>query len=366
MAMAPLHFLGAPLKEIDTPALLIDLDLMERNLRTLADFMAAGTSTLRPHAKTHKCPEVARLQLAHGARGITCAKLGEAEALVEGGINDILIANQIVGSIKIKRLMDLAQRADISVAVDSIDNAQAISEAAAARGLRVGVMVETNIGQNRCGLATTEDVLRLSQQVAELPGLRFLGLMGYEGHTVLLPNRAERESQCRKAMGLLMENVQAVEEAGIPVNVVSAGGTGTYNITARYPGITELQAGSYVFSDARYRQVMPDFECALTLLATVISRPAHSRVIVDAGRKAISDDFGLPLSKDHPELIMAGLSEEHGALEARHGSALKVGDKIELLPSHGCTTVNLHDWFYCHRNGRIEAIWRIAGRGKFQ
>ncbi len=362
----PQDRLGAPIGEIDTPALLIDLDIMESNLRRMATFLESCQAVLRPHAKTHKCAELALEQIKYGARGITCAKLGEAEALVAGGITDILIANQIVGPTKIGRLMRLAGRAKLSVAVDCADNARNLSAAARESGVSVGLLVEVDVGMHRCGVAPGDEAVRLCHRVADLPGLRFEGLMGYEGHTVFIPDREMREQLCRQAMNLLVDTVQAVEASGLPVGVVGAGGTGTYDITARYPRVTEIQAGSYVLMDTTYRRILEDFDCALTVLTTVISRPAGDRVIVDVGRKGISDDFGLATPKGRAELTFVSLSEEHGKLEVNGSTGLRVGDKFELLPSHCCTTINLHDWFFCHRKGIVESVWSIAGRGRFQ
>lgn len=363
---SPQDYLGAPVEEVDTPALLVDLDIIEGNLRRMASFLESGQAVLRPHVKTHKCPELALRQIEYGARGITCAKLGEAEVMVQGGVADILIANQVVGKTKIGRLMELAGRVNLTVAVDSAENALDLSSAAQQRGVEVGVLVEVDVGMHRCGVAPGQEAVRLCHAVAGLKGLRFVGLMGYEGHAVFLPDRQQREEECRKAMGLLVDAVLAVEASGLEVKVVSAGGTGTYDVTGRYPRVTEIQAGSYVLMDATYRRIVPEFECALTLLTTVISRPTETRVIVDVGRKGISDDFGLPVPADRQDLAMVSLSEEHGKLEASGRTDLRVGDKIELLPSHCCTTINLHDVFYCHRQGRVEAVWSIAGRGKLQ
>jgi D-serine deaminase-like pyridoxal phosphate-dependent protein len=321
---------------------------------------------LRPHAKTHKTPIIAHKQLAAGAIGITCAKLGEAEVMVEGGVRDILLANQIVGTHKISRLVSLARHADLIVAVDDELNVQDLSQAAQAAGVSLRVLVEIDIGMRRCGVAPGEPTLSLAQQVEKAPGLKFAGLMGYEGHLVFVPSLEERVHRVHTDMQLLIDTVSFLESRGLPVGIVSAGGTGTAMITGRLPRITEIQAGSYVFMDGRYKTIEGvDFACALTLLTTVVSRPRPDRVIIDAGMKTLTHEFGLPRFKERDDLELLGLSEEHGTVKLNDPSvALKPGDKLEIVPSHGDTTLNIHDWYYGLRRGRVEALWPIAARGK--
>ncbi|MDD5082326.1 MAG: DSD1 family PLP-dependent enzyme [Dehalococcoidales bacterium] len=359
--------IGIPKIEIDTPALLIDLTVMERNIARMAAYFRVVKAKLRPHTKTHKLPLLAHQQIAAGAIGVCCAKLGEAEVMVNGGIRDILIANQVIGRQKIARLVSLAHHSDIMVAVDNPDNVANLSAAAQVGGVTLRVLVEVNVGMNRCGVEPGEPALVLARKVMAAPGLKFAGLMGYEGHLVFVTDYQERAARTKTAMRLLTDTVKLVESAGIPVEIVSAGGTGTYNITAEIPGITEVQAGSYIFMDGRYRNILPDFDCALTLLTTVISRPGADRAVIDAGRKAITDEFGPPTVIGISGAKLVNLSEEHGTL-VLEGDArqLEVGDKIELLPSHGDTTINIHSHYFAIRNGSLEAIWEIAGRGKFR
>jgi D-serine deaminase-like pyridoxal phosphate-dependent protein len=361
--------LRIPKEEIDSPALLIDLAAMEANLRRMADFFRHREARLRPHAKTHKCPTIAKRQLDLGAIGITCAKLGEAEVMAKAGVRDILIANQIIGSAKISRLVNLAQTADVMVAADDAQNMRTLSAAASAQNVKIRVLVEVNIGMGRCGVEPGQAALALAQEIDRCPGLVFAGLMGYEGHLVFLPSLKERTERCRQAMSLLLESKDLIERTGLPVTIVSAGGTGTYAITGEIPGVTEVQAGSYLFMDGRYRGIegLEDFPCALTLLATVISRPHPQRAIIDAGMKSITHEFGLPQVKDRPGAKLVALAEEHGIISLEEPDPhLKVGDKIELIVSHGCTTINLHDQYYTIRDGFLEAIWPIAARGAFQ
>ncbi len=357
----------AKIRELDTPALVIDLDTMERNLRRMAEWFAGRPCALRPHAKTHKCTEVARRQVKLGAIGITCAKLGEAEAMAAGGIEDILIANQVVGAVKLRRLASLARRAMITVAVDDLANAAEIGQVVRHAGATVGVLIEVDTGMGRCGIPPDEaSVVRFAQELSRIPGLRFRGLMGYEGHAVLVDDPAERRAKAQAAARALLGCVAAVRNAGIPVEIVSGGGTGTYDITGSMEGITEIQAGSYVFMDARYRRVRPEFENALFLASTVVSRPAPDRVILDAGMKSISHEFGPPPVVEPEGLQVVSLSEEHVKCVATAGSSdLEPGDQVWLLPTHCCTTINLHDRYWCVRGGKVEATWAIEARGKF-
>jgi D-serine deaminase-like pyridoxal phosphate-dependent protein len=362
----PEPVVGCLKEDIDTPALLIDLPAMERNIARMASFFADKQAKLRPHAKTHKCPIIAHKQLAAGNTvGITCAKLGEAEVLVEGGIKDILIANQIIGRQKIARLVALARHADVMVAVDNAANVDDLSAAAVAAGASLRVLVEVNIGMNRCGVEPGEPALALARRVAEAKGLRFTGLQGYEGHLVMHPDPDERRARALEAMQTLVAARRYIEDAGLPIAIVSGGGTGTYYVSGTVPGVDEIQAGSYVFMDTKYRSVGIDFECALTVLATVISRPNPLVAVTDAGAKVLTSEFGMPEAKGIDGVAGLRLSEEHGKMtfEAAN-SSLKVGDKIEFFVSHGCTTINLHDRYYGVRDARLEAVWDIAGRGK--
>ncbi len=352
--------------DLDTPALVIDVPAMERNIARMDAFFADKKAKLRPHAKTHKCPTISHKQLAAGhAVGITCAKLGEAEALAAAGIKDILIANQIVGPQKIARLMGLAHQADVMVAVDDPVNVEQLSAAAVDAGVRLRVLVEVNIGMNRCGVEPGEPALELARKVAEAKGLRFMGLQGYEGHLVMHPNLDERRQRTLAAMKSLVDTRHLIEGAGLEVTIVSGGGTGTYDITGTIEGVDEVQAGSYVFNDVRYRSVGAHFDCALTVLATVISRPTPTVAVTDAGHKVLTSEFGLPELIGVEGASLTRLSEEHGKVEFEAPNRdLRPGDKVEFIPSHGCTTINLFDCYHVVRDDRLEAVWNIAGRGK--
>ena len=359
---------GTHYLELDTPALLLDLDAFEHNLNKMAQFFADKPASLRPHAKTHKCPEIARRQVQAGAIGITCAKVGEAEVLVEAGIEDILIANQVVGEFKIARLTDLAAHAELMVAVDDPANVTALSRACQAKGISLRVLVEVDIGMHRCGAQPGAPTLGLAQQVADSPGLRLAGLMGYEGHLVSIVDPEERRTRVLQALVPLQETRDLLEENGLPVEIVSGGGTGTYDVSGTYPPMTEIEAGSYVLMDASYSAVRPEFETALTILSSVISRPTPERVVTDAGMKAISTDHGLPVPIEIPGASIRRLSEEHGLLELADPGAvqLRPGDKVRLIPGHCCTSANLYDHLHVIRDGTLVDIWPIAARGRAQ
>jgi D-serine deaminase-like pyridoxal phosphate-dependent protein len=359
---------GVALRELDTPALLLDLDAFERNVQKMASFFADKSAALRPHAKTHKCPQVALRQLETGAIGITCAKVGEAEVMAQAGVRDILIANQVVGPIKIGRLTELARHCDLMVAVDDADNVRALAQACTAKGVQLRVLVEVDIGMGRCGVQPGPPALGLAQQVSEAPSLRFMGLMGYEGHLVLHEASPEKEQKVREAFVPLQETCELLHKAGLPVQIVSGGGTGTYDVTSTCPLVTEVQAGSYVFMDSTYLRVRPEFEAALTVLSTVVSRPTVERVIVDAGVKAMTREFGLPQVFEVKGVTVQHLSEEHAILVVNGSDAprWRPGDKIRFLPSHCCTTVNLYDALYIIQDGVLVDVWPIAARGRAQ
>ena len=363
-------FIGMHKTELDTPALLIDLDKMEANIRTMAAYFSTVNAQLRPHVKTHKTPIISHKQIAAGAIGVTCAKLGEAEAIIHAGIRDVLIANQIVGAQKIARLINLAKHSEIMVAVDNAQNVRAISEAASAKDANVRILVEVNVGMDRCGVESGEPALELAELIRKSPNVEFAGLMGYEGHTVAKPDKAERNAAAREAIQILVDAKHYLEKRGVPVSIMSGGGTGTFNITGSIPEMTEVQAGSYVLMDSTYGNVQgigEHFERALSVLATVVSRPAPDRIIVDTGLKVLAKEFGIPQPVGVTGVEMTGLSEEHGKmLVSDENVSLSPGDKLEILPTHCCTTVNLHDRYYGIRNDIVESVWEIAARGKAQ
>lgn len=344
--------------DIDTPALLLDLDAVEENIAAMAAFFRNRPQKLRPHFKTPKTPEVARRQLAAGAIGITAAKLGEAEVLERAGLGPILIANQIAGPAKIDRLFSIAARVETIATVESEFNIRELEQGAVRCGRGLDVIIEVDTGMHRCGAETPDETVAMARRIARGP-LRYRGIMGYEGHAVLIPDAEKRRATAVKALQILSRHVQALRAAGMPPEIVSAGGTGTYDIAGSWPDVTEVQAGSYVFMDGAYRIVRPDLgRPALTILATVISRRGD-RAIIDAGMKALTNEFGPPMGKDAPVKV-ARLSEEHGHLEARDLEIVP-GAKIEIIPSHGDTTINLHSEYYVVRGDEVVAIWPVEG-----
>ena len=353
---------------LDTPSLIVDLPTYERNLRRIAGTLREAGVGWRPHTKGQKIPALAHKALALGAIGVTCAKLGEAEVMAAAGIRDVLIANQIVGDQKIARLVNLLPHADVAVAVDSLANVDALDRAARTKGVRLRVVVEVNVGMDRAGVEPGEPTVAFAREVARQPGLRLAGLMAWEGHAVKIADPAEKRRAVEQAVGLLTGSAALCREAGLPIEIVSCGGTGSYEITSRLPGVTEIQAGGGAFGDLYYREHMHiDHELALTVLATVTSRPTPTRIVCDAGRKTMSSDAAIPRPLIAGSVKAVALSAEHGRIElAEPDTALKVGDKIEFVVGYSDTTVCLHDELYGVRDGRVEVVWPILGRGKLR
>ena len=348
---------------IPTPALVVDQAAMERNIRRMADFFAAGSSRLRPHFKAHKTPEIARRQLAAGScSGLTCATVSEAE-VAAGLCDDILIANEVAGPGKLERLAVLARRGRVTVAVDSARGVEALSQAARAAGVVVGALVDVNVGQNRCGVSPGDEALALAACAAGAAHVELRGVMGYEGHLQNLPDRVERDARTRAAMAELVDTAFLLRSRGFPCEIVSAGGTGTHDIGGRVEGVTEIQAGSYVLMDTDYAAVGLPFEHAFAVLGTVVSRPDAGRCVADCGHKAMTKDHGLPGIKGMPGAAVVGLYDEHAVISLPPGSTVAVGDRVQLLPSHIDPTVNLHDVFYVLDGERVIDVWPITARG---
>jgi D-serine deaminase-like pyridoxal phosphate-dependent protein len=360
---------GMPVSALDTPALLVDIDTMDRNIAHLARTMRQVDVGWRPHAKGHKCPAIAHRQLAAGAIGVTCAKVSEAEVMVASGVRSILIANQVVGPVKTRRLAALlaASGADVIAAVDNPANVRELNDAGAAFGVRPRVVVEVDSGMKRCGVAPGEATVELARAVAASPHLELAGVMAWEGHTVSMPENEARRDEIAKAIGLLTASADAVRAAGLPVEIVSCGGSGTYLHTAPQPGITEVQAGGATMGDGFYRDLGSPVEPALTLLATVTSRPAGDRVILDTGRRAIEPSQKLPTSRGFDGVKNLRFSAEHGVMTLDGPSEWpRVGDRIELEVNYTDQAVHLHENLFAIRDGVIEAIWPVACRGKMQ
>lgn len=363
--------IGDALEDVDTPALLIDLDAFERNLDTMAAFCRDAGVRLRPHSKTHKSAHIARLQMDRGAVGVCCQKVSEAEALVQAGITDVLISNQVVGRHKLNRLSALARHAKIAVCADDADNVFDLNAAAGQVGVIMDVLVEIDVGAGRCGVAPGVAALELGKQVDGQRNLRFAGLQAYHGSAQHIRDFAERKMAINAARAMTRETVDLLSQAGLDCGTVAGAGTGTYDFHAEAGVWNELQCGSYVFMDADYgRNKMEDgdffttFENALFVYATVMSKTKNDRCVIDAGHKALGNDQGFPLVHDLDEVTYSKPSDEHGTLDLSQASqALKLGDKIKLVPGHCDPTVNLYDWYVGVRNGRVEALWPVTARG---
>ncbi|WP_024816612.1 DSD1 family PLP-dependent enzyme [Methylopila sp. 73B] len=364
----PAALIGSEVAALDTPSLVVDLDVMEANLARIATSCAAGGVAWRPHCKTHKSPEIAKLQIAAGAVGVTCAKLAEAEVMADAGIADILIANQIVGPIKIERLMALLARAQVTVAVDGTDNAEALSQAAVRSGMTLDVVIEVDTGTRRAGVSPGLPVLELARRIAALPGLRLAGVMTWEGHTTKISDPREKRAAIEDAVGALVASADLCRENGIAIEIVSCGGTGTFGTAAAIAGVTEIQAGGGVFGDVRYRTIYHvPLAYGLTVHATVTSRPTLRRIICDAGKKAMSVDSGVPLPLDLPPVASVSFSAEHGKIELHSDADCpRVGDRIRFVVGYADTTVHLHDAIFAARAGRIEHVWPVSPAAKLR
>lgn len=358
---------GRPITQLPTPAPLVDLDVLEKNIATMAAFFADRPATLRPHAKTHRAPAVARRQIAAGSHGVTCAKVSMAEAMVDGGIEDVFIANQVVPREAIERLCRLSQRAKVSFIADDAGNVADLSAAAQAHGVTLSVLVEVDAGMGRCGTQPGKPTLDLALLIAKSPGLKFAGVHVYEGHVVQHPDPEHRRIETEKMLDRALESSDLLQQHGLEVPRFTCGGTGTYAISGAYPGVTEHQSGSYVYMDPGYQQKLPEFGLAFSLLCTVISRPLPEKVITDGGLQVLHSD-GKPAVNGHPELVFRSLSEEHGNFLVRDGerTALAIGDTIKVHPGHCCAAANLHDFVYAVRNDQVEAVWRATARGRSQ
>jgi len=366
---SPHASIGIALDEVDTPALVLDLDALERNLQRMADAVKASGVRLRPHAKSHKCAQIARAQIAAGAVGVCCQKVSEAEALVAGGVADVLVTNEIVGPWKIARLARLVHEAKVAVLADDAGNVADLDAAARQEGVRLDVLVEVNVGADRCGIAPGGPALALVRRIAACPRLRFAGLHAYHGSAQHVRDPGERRAAIAAAAEKARLTKTLIENAGIACETVTGAGTGTFMLESASRVFNEIQPGSYVFMDADYNRNVweegwPRFEQGLFVLATVMSAPAPDRAVLDAGLKASSVDSGLPQVHERPGVEYVKASDEHGVLKISTGTrAPKLGEKLLLVPGHCDPTVNLYDQFVCVRKGKVEALWEVTARG---
>ncbi|MFZ0590160.1 MAG: alanine racemase [Bryobacteraceae bacterium] len=361
------------IEDLDTPAVIIDLDIMERNLARLAEYAAGNRLCLRPHTKTHKIPEIARLQIERGAAGITVAKPGEARVMVDGGVQDLMIGYPLVTRKKADVAAQLALECQLCVSLDSVEAIRALDAAAQQHSSRIGVLVEIDVGFHRCGVPTPELAVSLARETLMYPRLEFLGLMFYPGHLGKPPE--EQGAAIAEVNRTLDAFYQEFHSAGIEIPVVSGGSTPTAYRSHLFHGVTEIRPGMYLLNDANLVRmgIAALDECALHVLVTVASNAVPGRAILDGGSKTFSSDasrgdqVSYGMIREDPEAVFVALSEEHGHVDiARSGRSYQVGERLRVLPNHVCATVNMHDRLYGVRNGMVEKVWDVSARGKVQ
>jgi D-serine deaminase-like pyridoxal phosphate-dependent protein len=362
------------ISELDTPVVLVDLGILEDNINRAAARARAMNVALRPHVKTHKIPAIALMQVEKGACGIAAQKLSEAAVMVEEGINDVFVPFPIVGKLKIDRLVSLMRRAHISVGLDSLPTAAALSERLVSEGLSLDVLIEIDTGLQRCGLPPGEPAVEFARILKTMPGIVIKGIFTHEGQVYLSRNPAEVGSAAVTAAEEMVRTAGMMRANAIGCEIVSVGSTPGANSAPGVRGITEMRPGIYVFNDATQIRlgVCGPERCALTVLTTVVSRPSPARVIIDAGSKTMSSDvsradgtFGVVLGE--PEMVFDRASEEHGIIRVNDRCrALEIGDQLRIIPNHVCTTVNMHDIAYGVRGEIVVCDWPITGRGKVQ
>lgn len=353
---------GLRREEIDTPALLIDLDLTEKNLSTMKDVFKGKDANLWAHTKVHKSPVLARRELEMGAKGICCQKVSEAEVMVHGGINRIIVTNPIVTPQKIERLVTLSKQAEIRTIVDSASNAESLSNAAIRQGTRLDTLVEVQLGANRCGVELGDPALKIARVVNSLKGLRLVGLLGFEGGVWEMEPREKRRTETERLYDRIFETAKLIDRSGIGLKEISVGITSTYDVAASTPGVTDVRAGSYILMDSSHHKHVPEFECALTVLSTVISKPSQERVVTDAGVTSFSIEEGLP-EPVGLEGEAVGLFAENTVLKVNKNEKIEIGDKVEFIPSYLDGTINYHTTYYAMRKNKVESIIEITGRG---
>ena len=371
MLQGPPAIPGMREEEIDTPALVIDLDAFESNLDTMADLLAPTGAKLRAHAKTHKSPVIAKLQMARGAVGNCVQKVAEAEVLAWGGVPDILVSNEVVGASKLARLCALSRIAQVAVCADDAGQVAAIEAAAADAGIRMTVLVEIDVGAGRCGVQPGPDAVALATRIAASKHLIFGGLQAYHGSAQHKRTPGERRSLIGGAVDASRRTVEQLRQQGLDCAIVGGAGTGTFEIESKSGVYTEMQAGSYVFMDVDYARNLDEagapvstFRHALFVLSTVMSQAQSGVAVLDAGHKAVAVDSGLPTVWRRPELSYISASDEHGKLQyGSETAAPKVGEKLRLVPGHCDPTVDKFDWYVGIRKGRVECLWPVAARG---
>ena len=358
-------------KDIETPAVLVDLDILEKNLAHTAKLAADAGVKLRPHCKTHKSVWLAKKQLEYGACGITVAKLSEAEVMVDGGITDILVAYPIVGKAKLDRLAKLMKRADIIVSTDSVEVAEGLSELGLSMDQKVRLYVDVNSGLQRCGLEPGRETADLVKEIIKLPGIEVVGLMTHGGFSYDYKDPESLLAAAHQEANALLDTKKILDEEGIEIKEISVGSTPTSKFIGQMVGVTEVRPGSYVYGDDQQLStgIITEADCAMHVLTTVISAPRAGSVIVDGGSKTFCSDGcphreGYGMMKEDHSVYIAELCEEHGIVKMPYETKFKVGDHIQFLPNHCCAVANMHEELYGIRNGVVERMIKVDARGK--
>jgi D-serine deaminase-like pyridoxal phosphate-dependent protein len=351
--------IGAARASLTTPALLLDLGILRANLSFMAEHMRGAPSALRAHVKVHKSPHIARLEIEAGATGVGCATVWEAIVMARAGIPDVFVINEVVGAEKVRALALLAREAQVKVAVDDVGQVDVLSAAAVAAGSTIGVVIDVDEGMHRAGIGSAEEAIPLARRIVAAPGLDFVGLTGYEGHCSLEFDAEKRHAMAREAMALLTGVASRLADAGFPCRLVSAAGTGTWEVTSRYPGVTEIQPGSYATMDGHHRGLDPRFGWATTVQSTVISRRAD-RIVLDAGSKTVGASHGMLKGWD---LDAYRFDEEHSIFNVDGACPLGVGDTVEILCNYTPFAVGYFEAYHVIDGDRVVDVWPVMPRG---
>lgn len=361
---------GMALEDVATPALIVDLDAFERNVKYMRDFVESKGIRLRAHAKTHKSADIALYQIEHGgACGVCCQKVAEAEAIVAGGVKDVLVSNQVVDPKKIDRLAQLAGKARVLVCVDDLDNIDDLSAAAQKHGTTIECLVEIDCGAGRCGVQWGEPVVELATKIDAAPGLTFSGIQAYQGAAQHVHDFEERKAKIDAAVKQVADTVEMLKAKGLECDIVGGAGSGSYYFEGGSGVYNEMQCGSYIFMDADYQRVLDDkgnhiseFENSLFIWTSIMSKTKADKAICDAGLKAQSVDSGLPVIFGRDDVEYIKCSDEHGVISDPN-NVLKLNDKLKLIPGHCDPTCNVYDWYVGIRNGKVECLWPVTARG---
>jgi D-serine deaminase-like pyridoxal phosphate-dependent protein len=351
--------IGRPREELSTPVLLLNTEVLRANLDLMAAGLAGVATTLRAHIKVHKSPHIARMQVEHGAIGVGCATVWEAIVMARAGIDDVFVINEVVGREKTRALALLAREAQVKTAADDAVQIEALSSAAVEAGSTIGVFIDVDEGMHRCGVSSVDEALPLARLIVESPGLEFVGLTGYEGHASLEFDQSKRYEMADAAMATLTTIAAGLADEGLPCRIVSAAGTGTWEVTSRYPGVTEIQPGSYATMDGHHRQLDPRFGWSVTVGATVISRQSD-RVVLDAGSKTVGASEGV---LREPDLKPYRFDEEHSIFLTGEQSSLAVGDPVEILCNYTPFAISYFEAYHVLEGGRVVDVWPVLPRG---